>query len=310
MTVMTSLAWRVSQRPDGARALHGIRLQPNLDARDPKVRAHVAAAALPKGAALGSWAAATLLGVPETWVDGRTSRGELAPVPVTVARPGRPYVRRGLQVIQAELEPEDVIEVDGVPLTSGVRTAFDQMRGAATLGDAVAAGDAALRFGLTTVEELGAYVAERPRWRGVPRARAALPLLDGRTESPPESVFRTIWVRSRLGMPEPQVVVLDRGGAFIARMDLVDREAGVGGEYQGAAHREGERPRADTQRFRALDAAGMETAAIWAEDLRDPRLIREGLLAAYRRARRRPSEERTYVLRSTPHPTPRGRGRP
>ena len=51
-----------------------------------------------------------------------------------------------------------------------------------------------LHAGLVTIEELVTAVDARPRWRSVRLARRALPLLDGRAESPMESRLRLIWV--------------------------------------------------------------------------------------------------------------------
>jgi hypothetical protein len=56
--------------------------------------------------------------------------------------------------------------------------------------DLVILGDSALHTGDCTLEELAATAAQQRR--GAPRLRAALPLLDERSESPWESVMRVL----------------------------------------------------------------------------------------------------------------------
>jgi hypothetical protein len=276
--------------------MHGVRLAAGVDAEDPCVRARAAGLVLPKGGALGSWAAAALLGVPSTWLDGKTSDGRHLPIPVVIPMSTRARARRGLRVGQAPLDPGDVVALDGVPVTCGVRTAFDLIRHAPDLRVAVAAGDACLRYKLTTAEQLAAYGAARRGWRGIALARQAVPLLDGRSESPKEIELRVIWIRSGLGLPVPQAKIGDELAVFVARVDLLDPKAGVVGEYMGAWHRDGRRPWQDTIRGRALEAVGLEVVEFWAHDLVDVRRTAEALGTGYLRAGRRDAAERTYVI--------------
>jgi hypothetical protein len=292
-------AWRTrdSQRP-GVPLLHGVRVARGHDVGDPLLRARAAGLVLPSGGVLAEWAAAAVHGVPRTWLDGRSLRGDPLPIPAVVAPPMRPYVRRGLVVRQGRLSPDDVVEVDGLVVTSGVRTAFDPIRHSANLPQAVATGDAALWYALTTREEVEGYVRRRPRWRGVGRARAAVPLLDARSESPPESITRVMWTQSGLGVPVPQVLIADANGNVLACVDLFDEKAGVVGEYQGAWHRLGTKPWADTQRRRGLETVGLEVADIWSRDIASQRLLVAVLEPSYRLAARRDPADRTYQLLS------------
>jgi hypothetical protein len=298
-------SWRVGATPQGAssrvrssarRPLHGVRLAPGVDPDDPLVRAWAAGLVLPGDGVLGEWAAAALLGVPATWLDGRDNRGERLLVPVVVPPPTRSYARRGFRVVQAPLDPADVDLADGIPVTSGVRTAFDLLRHAPNLRQAVARGDACLRYRLTTSAALAEYVAQRAGWRGIERARRAVPLLDGRSESPKESELRVIWVGSGIGIPVPQRTVLDELGVFIARVDLLDVKAGVVGEYQGLLHRQGSRPWGDTVRGRGLDGVGLEVVEFWSPDLTVDLRVVQALVAVYGRAGRRDPSTRTYLL--------------
>jgi hypothetical protein len=286
-----------SQRvPASRRPLRGVRLSPDADPQDPIVRARAAGLVLPSEGVLGGWAAAALLGVPPTWLDGRTRDGRLLPVPIVVPAPGRARTRHGFRLTQARLDAGDVVARGGVPVTSGVRTAFDLIRHAPDLKQAVARGDACIRHRLTDVNSLLGYVLERPGWRGVGLARQAVPLLDRRAESPKESELRVVWTRSGLGVPVPQRTILDELGVFIARVDLLDAKAGVVGEYMGRWHRAGERPWRDTVRGRGLDGVGLEVVEFWSPDLQTEERTLDILRPGYRRAARRDPAERTYLI--------------
>ena len=304
---MQSESWRIDDAPAGAprwvndprrRPHSGVRLAAGVDHQDPLVRARAAALVLPTHGVIGGWAAAALHGVPASWLDGRRG-GQVLPVPVVVPPPNRARSRRGLAVTASALRDTDVVVASGLPVTSGIRTAFDLMRMAATVPKAVAAGDAAVRFGMTDRASVITYASERPGWRGVRRARHAAELLDGRAESPPESEVRVLWIDSGLGVPVPQQRILDELGVFVARVDLLDANAGVVGEYMGAWHRDGRRPWADTVRRRHLEAVGLEVVEWWADDLRHPAELVRWLQAAYTQAARRPATEKTYLVQTS-----------
>lgn len=96
----------------------------------------------------------------------------------------------------------------------------------------VVAADAALQRGTVSCEQLEAAVRLLDLVRGSPRARQMLELADGRSESPGESLLRLIAVRG--GVPvEPQYIVRDAGGAFLARCDLRVTGTNVLVEFDG-----------------------------------------------------------------------------
>lgn len=303
-------SWPISARPEGAplwvpdpkrRPHTGVRLAPGVDATDPLVRVRAASYVVPAHGVLGGWAAAAVHGVPPEWIDGRRGREPLD-VPVVVAPPARARSRRGISVTAGRLDDGDVTVVRGLTVTSGTRTAFDLMRHAADLPEAVAMGDACVRHRLTSRSAVVAYAEERPGWKGVALARRAAPVLDGRAESPPESKVRVHWLDGGLGVPIPQVYVLAADGTFLGRVDLFDPEAGVAGEYMGALHREGRRPWLDTRRRRGLEGVGVEVVEWWNVDLPRPEEICRSLALAYRLAARRRADEKTYRFRCSPGP--------
>jgi hypothetical protein len=118
-----------------------------------------------------------------------------------------------------------------------------------SLLDLVILGDSALHLRDCTVEELLAVAAQRRR--GAPLLRTAIPLLDGRSESPWESVLRVMHVAAEVEV-EPQKKLYDEWGNFVARADLWVVGTRRIHEYDGEMHRDREIHRADLARERRL----------------------------------------------------------
>ena len=125
----------------------------------------------------------------------------------------------------------DVVEVEGLRVTSPLRTACDLGR-VRWPDSAIAALDAMLRLGVFTKEELLAEVKRFRGMRWVTTLRAIAPLADGRAESPGESVLRLRCIECGLKV-EPQVEVWV-GGLLVARLDLASVELLLAVEYDGA----------------------------------------------------------------------------
>jgi very-short-patch-repair endonuclease len=152
--------------------------------------------------------------------------------PVSIFLPaGRGRLRNPLSDSgERTFQPGDIVEVEGLRVTSPLRTACDLGRVRWT-DQAIAALDAMLRLGAFTKDEL---LAEIQRFRGmrwVTTLRAIAPLADGRAESPGESVLRLRCCECGLRV-EPQVEVwID--GQLLARLDLASLELLLAVEYDG-----------------------------------------------------------------------------
>ena len=94
-----------------------------------------------------------------------------------------------------------------------------------------------LRTGTTTAE-LEALVARSVRRRGVASARAALPLLDARSRSRPESHLRMELLVPGWPTFQVNVAIHDVHGGWLAEPDLSNEEYAVAVEYQGSVHAE------------------------------------------------------------------------
>jgi hypothetical protein len=261
-----------------------------LDVDAPLTRIQAAAEA-EDGLPLGTWAAAFLHGARE--LDGVAHDGCTAlPVVFLPSRSGRRRRRPGLEPLRRELDSSDVVVVDGIAVTSPLRTAFDLGRTARSLDEAVADLDALCRDAHIDTVDLERYCAERPGWKGVPLLRLALPLLDPRTRSRPESRLRVVWLRdAELPAPEVNVPVHEEAhGWKLGEPDLLDLETGLVGEFDGAHHRENAQHGSDNVREETFERHGLTVVrAVWADVLERrglARRLRAGHSDAQKVARR------------------------
>ncbi len=125
-----------------------------------------------------------------------------------------------------------VVEHLGVRVTAVERTVADCAR-TLPLTASVPVVDAALHRRWALAPQLADYLEVQRRWAGMPRARLALSMADGRRESWLESYS---FVRlDRLGVPgwRAQVLVLDAGGELLGRVDGLWEDCAVVAEVDG-----------------------------------------------------------------------------
>ena len=162
--------------------------------------------------------------------------------------------RRGVYVRRCDIPVGHRRTVRGVPVASAEWTIVE-LAEHLSLIDLVVVLDCALHRGDLTVEAIRSTM--RKGRRGVRVLRRALDLCDGRSESPWESVLRLLFSLS--GIPvDPQVVLRDASGAFVAWVDLLIRGTNRVAEYDGAGHRDREQHRDDLRREKACARLGFE----------------------------------------------------
>ncbi|MGY1822213.1 DUF559 domain-containing protein [Geodermatophilus sp. SYSU D00079] len=250
------------------RLVHGVYADPALTV-DHRLRCQAVALLMPSGTAIGGHSAAAWHGAPLAGPHD----------PVTVLRPATVLWKgpRGVRVHRTDLRPGDVEVRDGVPITSALRTAWD-LAALEPLGTAVAALDSMVRAAAVTLPALVRLASSGAgRW-GVTRMRAAVPLVDPRAESAPESRVRVALVLAGL-TPIPQYEVRS-SGAFLARVDLAFPEARLAVEYEGAHHFADGQIVRDDARIHRLEAAGWGVIRLSAADLRDLDSVVVRVLAA------------------------------
>jgi predicted transcriptional regulator of viral defense system/very-short-patch-repair endonuclease len=152
---------------------------------------------------------------------------------VQVTRPERPggKARPLTNVHAAPVEESEVVEIDGIAVTSVARTVADMAR-ALPFASAVVTGDSALRNGLAR-DELRECLDRMRRWPGVVRARRVAAFIDGRSESAGESRSRAGFVDSAIAPPELQFEIRDDRGYFIGRVDFAWVDMRTVGEFDG-----------------------------------------------------------------------------
>lgn len=130
-----------------------------------------------------------------------------------------------------DLRPEDWCTVEGIRVTTPLRTALD-LGCNLTRRDALAAMDALAREHGLTKADLTRLLGRFRRRRGVVQARELVPLVDPRAESRPESWTREVIAAHGLTMPEAQHWIVVEGVPTY-RLDLAYVRAKIAIEYDG-----------------------------------------------------------------------------
>jgi hypothetical protein len=229
-----------------------------------KVRAQALGLVLPPGAVATDRTAAWLHDID---VLPRSTAHEPVPLDVFSAEGSR-LRRPGVSSGTRTLLPHDVAVVEGVPVTTLLRTALDLGRSMWRY-DAIGALDSFLRAGV----DRGALVAETGRFRGhrgVVQLRELMVLADPRAESMPESALRLHGVEVGLDL-EPQVWLNDASGHPTYRLDLGERRLRFGVEYHGQRFHLGPDNEArDGRRSAWIDDRDWEIEEFWKADLYAP----------------------------------------
>ncbi|MGA8846822.1 MAG: type IV toxin-antitoxin system AbiEi family antitoxin domain-containing protein [Nocardioides sp.] len=214
------------------------------------------------------------------------------PLPIAVFRPsGMGRLRNNLTDSgERNLGEKDVLELNGVRVTTPLRTACDLGRVRST-DRAIASLDAMLRLGAFTHDELVYEVERFRRMRWVTTLRTLAPLSDGRAQSPGESVLRLRWIEARLPSPEPQYEIWC-GGRLFAILDIATGATRYAAEYDGVEWHTSELQQLhDRQRRAALREEDWLIDVFVRDDLFDPQArpdlrLRSGAHEAAQRSRR------------------------
>ncbi len=282
--------------PRWRQSSHGLYVPASV-ARTPEQRVLEASMLLPPGGAVTGWAALRLWG--GRFFDGLGADGSTAlPVPLVTGPGAHLRPRAGVTFLRDRLSPDEVRIRYGVPVTVPERAVFDGMRKAPDLRAAVAVVDMAAAAGITSARRARRYVDAHPGWQGVALARRAVGLGDDNSWSPQETTFRLIWELDG-GLPRPltnRELFDRRTGALLGVADLLDPAAGVVGEYDGGEHAGARRRSRDAHRDGVFRDHGLEVFHVTYVDVLDPGVVVARARAAYQRAERRPSQDRTWTL--------------
>ncbi len=221
-----------------------------------------AVACLPPGSAATGWAALDWLGA--RWFDGLSAAGAQLPVPVALGDKRIARKRPGVTLSEDWLFADDIVVVDGLPITVPLRSVTFAARTSADDIAAVRAIDMAAYDDLVDLAALHAYTARLVGRRGKRRLERALAAADENAWSPMEVVMRRIWHQHRGGTLLCNAPIFDLQGRHLFTPDLLDPVAGVAGDYDGADHLEGGRHSRDLMREELTRRAGIEVVTMMA----------------------------------------------
>lgn len=208
---------------------------------------------------------AVICGLTAAWAHGAdVLREDDLEIHVGFPKGKRLRPRPGLRVCQETLEPTDWVEIDGVRVTTPLRTAFDCLRWL-RFAERLVVADALTHAELVTVVELRRYFAGKKRLRNLRRGEALVDLVEPATESPMETRLRFLMIDAGLPRPHAQYEVRGPGDRFIARVDLAYPHLEIAIEYDGAWH--WKQRRKDERRWAALRAQGWLVLVYDADDV-------------------------------------------
>lgn len=180
------------------------------------------------------------------------------------------------------LSDDDVTRIGGLSVTAPARTVADVARTAGR-DASIAVADAALKSRLVDAASLECALEQSAGRSGIRKARAAMALVDGRSESVAETRSRLTFIDHGLPAPETQANVFDTHGNRVARVDFLWRGFGVIGECDGfgkyldGADANETRRRLGWEKDRDAELVALGYRVIhwrWA-DLENPRLLVE-----------------------------------
>lgn len=266
--------------------------------RTPEQRIYEVGSRLREGGLVTGWAALRLAGA--NYFEGLAGNRR-TPLPVPVLLPHHARLRGPeVRVERTRLPLPVVVWRSGVPCVPGELALLHELRRESTPRGA----------GVMVDMALAAEVVDLVRLREAASAQRLLPpgaayAIDracGECRSPRESDMLQVW-ESVAGFPRPMMnrEVRDRAGRLLAVVDLLDVEAGVCGEFNGAAHRSAARQSRDEKRHAALRGVALETFAVVGSD--SERVQVERMAAARARATwAAPHERRWQVGAFVPAP--------
>jgi hypothetical protein len=262
----------------------------------PEQRILEQSARLPDGGAVTGWASLRLHGA--TFFDGLAGDGRTRlPVPLNPGTDHQLTQSDSCTVSRDRLYAPEITRRQGVDCAIATRALFDEMRYARGVRAAVVAMEMAAAAELVSLLMMNDYVAEHPAWTGVEQVRRALALASEHSLSPKETLMRLIWaLDAGLSPPLCNQPVFTTDGRFVGRPDLLDVDAGVVGEFDGADHRTGSRHTRDVEREDQFRRLGLEYFKITGRDLANRAKVVDRMQATRDRALFQTARDRAWTL--------------
>jgi hypothetical protein len=254
--------------PDLQRPFWGVRVASGTS-RSLMTRAQAYASRMPVNGFFSHLTADALWGIPlpprsaaRTALDVALPRGGVIPVAA------------GVSGHRLQIEPRDIVLLQGVRVTSLARTWCD-LGAVLSEEDLIAAGDFLLwrkrppQLRLSAQDLWDALDRHHGR-RGRPLLRATIPCLCDRADSPPESTIRVRCIHAGLPAPAVNVDAYDARGGFLGKPDLSFPKYRVAVDYEGEVHRiDAVQWAKDLKRAPRFEDAGWSYLRAGAADYRD-----------------------------------------
>jgi hypothetical protein len=250
---------------------------------------------LPDHGGVTGWAALSWEGA--RWFNGVGPSGLQRPVTLVTAGDDI-RMQPGIGVSAERLDPRDVLTVDGVRVTTRVRSTWFEMRYSATDESAAVALSMAAYDDLVSIDEMAAWSVEHPGWTGAPRCRAGTRMAHENCWSPTEVMLATTY-EVEAGLPRPLCnrPMFDRSTRrHIGTPDLLDLEAGVVGEYDGPTHLNLLGRSRDVRREETYRRHGLEYFTMLATDIGNRPALVDRIHSTRRRAAFAAESERSWTI--------------
>lgn len=286
----------VARGPRWRRSSHGLYVPAEVE-RTVEQRIVEAAALLRGWGGVTGWAGLRWLG--GYWFDGMQPDGRTpGPVPLAVGQNHPMSDQAGVLVSNAGVAPHHQMRLDGVRITTPVRSVTFEMRRAGSALEAATTFAKASYGDLVSIVELMDFTERELNGKtGVARVRDAWPLLTENAWSPMEVEMYHHWtVLADCPPPLFNVPVFDLAGRHLATPDLLDPVKGVAGECAGAVHVLQAVRDHDVGRDGIVRRAGIEPVTMVAADRSEPDAFVHRLHDAYARVSRLPASERTWTI--------------
>lgn len=173
------------------------------------------------------------------WIDVDT------PVELVHTNPRPPD---GIVTRRCLLFDDEVTTIDGRPVTTPERTAFDIGRRGSIMST-VPRLDALVNATGIKLDDIARLAARHPGARGLRLLETVLELVDGGAQSPKESQVRLWLIEAGFPVPHTQIPVCDSDGVPFAFLDMGWPEWLLAVEYEGEHHRERFRYTGDIHRL-------------------------------------------------------------
>ena len=227
--------------------------------------------------ALAAWLTSgrtgVITGVAASALHGADWVEDTEPIEILVGQRRR---QPGLMVRMDRIDPDEWARIDGIPVTSPARTAFDLGR-YQPRSRAIGRLDALMHAVPFDRDEVTALIRRYGAVRGVRQLRELLPLVDPGAASPKESWLRLLLMDNGFPKPETQIPVSDEDGRVFAYLDMGWREIGLGVEYDGDQHRTSRLQYVkDHKRLPKIGRRGFEVIRVISEDTKSEILERVG----------------------------------